>query len=246
LVQEVWRYDESLPTVESSSIIPVTIDHGREAEEGPSIVDLARRCGLAYVYVPSARNGPDNGSRPSVDKGNAVLSSVPLSSPIALDLPLEGGRKVAVAATVRAPGGEAVRFVSAHLDVASTLVRTLVTGNQTRARQALGLIDGLRRAERGGLAVSATVVGADLNTWVGNEASLRLMWGAFPESPPWDGLGTWRMGLPLDHMFFRRDPDIALDVEGYRRIPDRYGSDHHGRRFTLIHGVAGPSASDRR
>jgi len=241
LLQEVWRYDPGLPFVESSSVIPLTTDHGREVEGGPSLITVAERCGLAFVYVPSARNGPDTGTRPGVDKGNAVLSTLPLSSPVALDLPLEGGRKVAVGATVRAPGGERIRMVSVHLDVASTLVRTLVTGNQTRARQASGVIDGLEKAERDGPPTAATLVGADMNSWVGTETALQLMWRAFPESPAWDSLGTAMLGLPTDHVFFRRGRSVRLDGERYRRIEDRYGSDHHGRRFTLTYT---PGASE--
>ena len=240
LLQEVWRRDPSLPFVESSSIVPWTTDHGRPNADGPSIIAVAERCGLSFVYVPSARNGPDSGTRPSVDKGNAVLSTLLLSAPIALDLPIEGGRKVAVAATVRAPQGERVRLVSVHLDVASTLVRTLITGNQTRARQASGVIDGLRKAERDGPSTAATVVGADLNTWVGNETTLRLMWDAFPDSPAWDQLATALAGLPPDHMFFRSESSVPLTVESYGRIDDRYGSDHHGRRLRLIHTPVRP------
>jgi endonuclease/exonuclease/phosphatase family metal-dependent hydrolase len=232
LLQEVWRYSEELPQVEGSRIIPWTIDPGRAEGEDPDIVDAARRCGLALVYVPSARNGPDTGSRPNEDKGNAILSNVPLGVPLAIDLPLEGGRKVAVAATVQAPGGQGVRVVSAHLDVASTLVRTVLSGNQTRVRQAMGLVGGLARAEQDGYTADATIVGADMNTWAGNEATLTKMREAFPQSPAWDGLGT-RGPFPTDHIFFRARDTAAFGVEGYERVDDAYSSDHHARRMEL-------------
>ena len=239
LLQEVYRFSADLPVVESSESIPLTIDHhGERPGEEPDIVEVAQRCGLSFVYVPSARNGPDSGTRPHEDKGNAILATLPLTDPLALDLPYEGGRKVAVAATVRAPDGAALRVVSAHLDVASTLFRTLISGNQTRARQVSGLIDSLDRAQRDGLRVAATVVGGDLNTWAGNETTVKLMRRHFPESPAWDGLGT-RGSFPPDHMFFRRGAGVPLAIEGYRRIENAYHSDHNGRRLTVRYEAVG-------
>jgi endonuclease/exonuclease/phosphatase family metal-dependent hydrolase len=228
LLQEVWRYSEDLPEVERSRIVPWTIDPGRTTGEDPDIVEAAERCGLALVYVPSARNGPDSDVRPNEDKGNAILSNLPLATPLALDLPLEGGRKVAVAATVRSTDGQRLRVVSAHLDVASSLVRTVLSGNQTRVRQASGLVEGLARARSDGFEADATIVGADMNTWAGNEATLDRMWQAFPESPQWDGLGT-RGGFPTDHIFFRSAEGSGLRVAGYERVEDTYSSDHHPR-----------------
>jgi endonuclease/exonuclease/phosphatase family metal-dependent hydrolase len=248
LLQEAWRYSEDLPYTEGSRAVPWTIDEERDAwdpatprpilEGEHDIVETAVACGLSLVYVPSARNGPDTGGRPREDKGNAILSVLPLSTPIALDLPLEGGRKVAVAATVRGPGGERVRVVSSHLDVASTLVRALVSGNQTRSRQAKGLIDGLEQAERDGPLTDAVVVGGDFNAWIGSETTLKVMRDAFPDSPEWDGLGT-RGSFPPDHIFFRRSSSGALTVEGYQRIGELYGSDHNGRRLRLRYVTTG-------
>jgi len=235
LLQEAWRYSEDLPYVESSWRIPWTVDSDRTEGEDPDIVEAAERCGLSVVYVPSARNGPDTDSRPQEDKGNAILSTVPLTAPIAIDLPLEGGRKVAVAATLYASRGERVRVVSVHLDVASTLVRALLTGNQTRVRQTRGLIDGLRKAEDDGPLAAITLVGADMNTWAGNETSLKLMWEAFPHSPPYDGLGTGRGDFPLDHIFFRRGSFRTFSIRDYERIEERYGSDHNPRRLSVVY-----------
>lgn len=237
LLQEVWRYSANLPEAPPSRFIPWTIDPDG-SDEGPDIVEVAERCGLALVYVPSARNGPDTDSRPHEDKGNAILSSLPLADPIALDLPLEGGRKVAVAATVSGDEGCGLRVVSVHLDVASTLVRTVLSGNQTRVRQAMGIVDGLARAEEDGYDVDGTLVGADMNTWAGNEAALQRMREAFPESPEWDGLDT-RGGFPADHVFFRTGAGSALTVGAYARVEETYGSDHHPRRASVTCGGAG-------
>ncbi len=234
LVQEAWRRSERMPVVEGGSNVPWTVDPDRGPDGGADIVEVARRCGLALLYVPSARNGPDSGDRPREDKGNAVLSSVPLTAPIAFDLPFEAGRKVAVAATVRAPGGERVRVVSTHFDVASTLTRTLMSGNQTRARQADGLIDGLRKAEDDGPLNAVTLVGGDFNSWSAHETAVRRMRAAFPDSPGWDGLATWMpLQLPVDHFFFRRGPFDNVTVSEYGRLEDDYGSDHVGRRIVI-------------
>ncbi len=245
LVQEAWRHSEAMPGAVDRSVVPWTVDPDRSASGGHDVVSIAERCGLALVYVPSARNGPDTGERPKEDKGNAILSSLPLSAPIALDLPFEAGRKVAVAASVRAPGGERLRVVSVHLDVASTLVRTLTSGNQTRARQAAGLIDGLRKAERDGPLNAITVVGGDFNTWVANESALKRMREAFPHSPEWDGLPTWRpFSFPVDHMFFRRGPFENVTVTQYRRLDRHYGSDHFGRGLTVEYQALPPRELD--
>lgn len=238
LLQEVWRRSDDLPFVEDGDDIPWTIDPDMGAE-APDVIEAAERCGLAYLFVPSARNGPDSGARPREDKGNAIFTSLSFNAPIALDLPFEGGRKVAVGVTTRGPGRERVRFVSTHLDVASSLLRTLATGNQTRARQALGLIDGVARAEDDGPNTQVAVVGGDFNTWAGNESALGYMREAFPQSPAWDGRGT-RGAFPADHIFFRRRAYTQYEVEGYERIDEAYGSDHQGRRLTVTYRSGEP------
>ena len=235
MLQEAWRRSESLPLVDDSPEVPWMMGPSGDVPAEADIVRIAERCGLALVYVPSARNGPDTGPRPREDKGNAILSTLPLTDPVALDLPLEAGRKVAVGATVAAPDGAWVRMVAVHLDVASTFVRTLLTGNQTRARQTAGLIEGLEQAEADGPPVRGTVVGSDLNTWAANETALRLMRRAFPQSPEWDQFGT-RGTYPADHIHLRHDPGVPLRLTDYRRIENSYGSDHHGRRATLWQG----------
>jgi len=238
LLQEAWRRSGDLPSVERNQLVPWTVDPERQ-QPVLDVVGVARACGLALLYVPSARNGPDDGPHADEDKGNAILSTLPLTAPIALELPFEAGRKVAVAANVRAPGGERVRLVSAHLDVASTLFRTLVSGNQTRARQAKGLIDGLEKAERDGPLTGVVVVGGDFNSLAGNESALKHMRAAFPQSPEWDGLPTWLpLSFPVDHIFFRRSGFTNFTIEGYRRIEEAYGSDHLGRRLEISYESA--------
>ena len=232
MLQEVWRRSDDLPRVPGGDRVPWTLGPDLP-NDALDIVETAERCGLAYLYVPSSRNGPDDDRRPREDRGNAILTTLPFTAPIAFDLPHEGGRKVAVALTSNSPRGARVRFVSTHFDVASTLLRTLITGNQTRPRQALGLIDGIAEAEDDGPLTQVVLVGGDFNTWAGNESTLQIMRRDFPDSPEWDDRGT-RGSFPADHIFFRRRAYTQFELAGYARIEDTYGSDHNGRRVTLI------------
>ena len=130
-----------------------------------------------------------------------------------------------VVATIPRPSGERIRVVSVHLDVASTLSRTLISGNATRLRQALGLVAALDSMES-----LTTVVGGDFNTWSAGESALRRLASHFPDSPPWDGHPT-RGPFPPDHILFRTVGGSQIDLveSSYRRIDESYGSDHVGR-----------------
>jgi endonuclease/exonuclease/phosphatase family metal-dependent hydrolase len=236
LVQEAYRRSTVLPPVGSSSLVPPTIDPEAPGEQEMDITELAEVCGLSLAYVPSMRNGPDSGTRPHEDKGNAILSNLPLASPVAIDLPFETYRRVAVGAELDV-GGRLVRLVSVHLDVSALPYRLLVSGNQSRARQASGLIEALDSLNAERFADGGTVVGGDLNSWASQETAVRLMRRAFPESPPDDGLAT-RGVFPTDHVFFRTEAD-DMQVSTYRVLESDYGSDHRGRALLLTRGEAG-------
>ena len=236
LLQEVYRASASLPEARSGPTIPWRIEPDPPPGGRRDIVDVAELCGLALLYVPSARNGPDEPGQVAEDKGNAILSTLPLAALAAIELPFEAGRKVAVVATIPGPNGERIRVVSVHLDVASTLARTLVSGNATRLRQALGLVAALDSMEN-----LTTVVGGDFNTGSGDESALKRLAIHFPDSPPWDGQPT-RGPFPADHILFRTVGGGRIDlVEGsYRRIDGRYGSDHVARIVWLRAFDTGP------
>ena len=225
LLQEVYRLSATLPEVSPGPTIPWRIDSDPRPGGPRDIVEVAERCGLALLYVPSARNGPTEPGRRPEDKGNAVLSTLPLTDLAAIELPFEASRKVAVVATVRGPGGERIRVTSVHLDLASTLARTLISGNTTRLRQAMGFAEALESTES-----SITIVGGDFNTWSASEATLRRLALRFPDSPPWDGRPT-RGPFPTDHILFRTVQGSRIDLveDSYRRLEETYGSDHAGR-----------------
>lgn len=68
-------------------------------------------------------------------------------------------------------------------------------------------------------------LGADLNTWLGPvEPSARELLRHFPASSTLDRARTFAHGLLLDYLFFRAPVSWSAH---YRRVPNRYGSDHH-------------------
>ena len=236
LLQEVYRASSRLPEVRAGPNIPWRIEPDPPPGGRRDIPDVAEQCGLALFYVPSARNGPDEPGRLPEDKGNAILSTLPLADLAAIELPFESGRKVAVVATIPGPSGEPIRVVSVHLDVASTLTRTLISGNATRLRQALGFALALESMDN-----LATVVGGDFNTWSADESALKRLAIYFPDSPPWDGRPT-RGPFPPDHILYRTVQGSRIDlVEGsYRRFDETYGSDHAARIVWLRGQDTGP------
>lgn len=239
LIQEAHRRSEAIPAAPPSFRVARRIVPESPPAGWPDIVELARRCGLALYYEPSQRNGPETIEGRREDKGNAILSTLPLRDLMAIELPFEAGRKVAVGATVEGSGGAKLRLVSVHLDVSSPLYRTLSTGNTGRLRQSLGLLEALALAETSGAPLRpcgatphpiATVAAGDFNTSSASESALDQMRLCFPESPPWDGKAT-RASFPTDFIFYRQAGDGRIRyLEGSeRRIDELYGSDHHAR-----------------
>jgi endonuclease/exonuclease/phosphatase family metal-dependent hydrolase len=247
LLQEAFRRSTALPPLDDPGLAARKASHDPHPGGDPDTVELARLCGLAAFYVPSGRNGVDSPGEIPSDKGNAILSSLPLSDFLAVENPFETERKVAVAASVAIPGGEPLRLVSAHLEVSTTFRRAVLTGNQTRLRQAGGLIEGLDEHELSEGRHPPTLIGGDFNTWSGGESALRRLHMAYPDSPEWDGHST-RGPFPTDHIFFRRGMDgaptdngsVELARESYRRT-DRFHSSDHQARFVWLRIGVGPT-----
>lgn len=239
LIQEAFRKSDQLPTVADGPGVVPAIDARPEDGDRVDVESLARRCGLSLLYVPSMRNGAENGAG-AEDRGNAVLSTLDLESPAAIELPFEAQRRVAVAATVRGPEGTPLLLVSLHFDVAAPLMRTLRTGNATRARQGLGLLGALAVLPDSG---SASLIGGDFNTWSESETVIQWMSEAFPDSPPAEGEPT-RGAFPADHIFFRSvGSGITLDTTRYLTYDDAHSSDHKARGVVLCFcDVAEPQA----
>jgi endonuclease/exonuclease/phosphatase family metal-dependent hydrolase len=179
---------------------------------------VAASLGLGVYYVPAMRNGAPHETRE--DRGNAILSTLPLSDLTAIELPFERQRRVAIEATVHGTSttGEAwtLRVTNVHLDNRAPAKRLWLFATISRVRQARGLLDGMR-------ATGAAVLGGDLNSWGGfNDTAYRTIAERLPMEVD-DRRATFHGLARLDHLLFRL-PD-GWTVETARL--ERYGSDHH-------------------
>ncbi len=230
LVQEAGRRLADPIAVTDPDLASKRRTHPPNPRGDPDIVGVARMCGLALAFVPSGRNGADVQGDPSQDKGNAVLSTLPLSDLFAIEGPFETERKVTLGVTVGEPDYGILRVLSAHLEVTSGFFRTFTTGNRTRLGQALGILEALAIHEAAEPRSMPTIIGGDFNTWSGMDSALKAFREAFPDYPEWDGQDT--MGpFPTDHIFFRRSDGGGADIipDTYRRIESTHSSDHHSR-----------------
>ncbi len=242
LLQEAYRAGADLPRDPSPNAVPHRIAPSPSGDPRIDVVALARELGLALLYVPSMRNGMEAAVDESLaeDRGNAILSSLPLSDPLALELPFQAQRRVPVLATVSGRTGRGerwrLRVAAVHLDNRTAWRRPLASLGAARTEQARVLAAALAREP-------TLVVGADLNTWSWSvlEGAVRHLRQQFPATPPEPRQGTYELlGITrrLDHMFFRLPPGWQAAVE---RVNDRYGSDHYPllARIVMPRGMTG-------
>ena len=217
LLQEVFRSGDDIPERAVGSEYADALGGSRADRE---IDDVARGLGMWLYYVPSMRNGAPG--RRNEDRGNAILSSIPLYDFVAIELPFQRQRRVAVGATVRGmtrDGREwALRLASAHLDNMAGTRHVWIGGEFARARQARGLRQALASQ-------TPTVLAGDFNTWFGfsDQAYVETL-REYPDTRVADGRSTFRGLLRLDHVFYRLARGWRADV---RRGASSAGSDHH-------------------
>lgn len=228
LLQEATRRDRAVPArVPRGYPVPRAIAPRRGLRDA----DIRRfaDAGYAVLYAPSMRNGLARTPDSAEDRGNAIVSPLPLADPRVIELPLERQRRVVAAAAIdgRTTSGVPWRLdlVNVHLDTALALLHGGPFA--ARRRQAAALIDALRLPERETNGGGPTVLAGDLNTWRGDgEAAVRLLARAFPDTPAAARVSTWRGPLgvhaALDHIFVRG----AVAASPVIRAPDRLGSDH--------------------
>jgi endonuclease/exonuclease/phosphatase family metal-dependent hydrolase len=220
LIQEAYRSDGSLPPAQGRA--------GRVSDRGAQedIVQTARQLNLSLRYAPSMRNGP----LPS-DRGNAVLSSLPLSDAHAVELPLVLQRRVAVSAEL-ALGEYRLQLVSAHLDPRGPPGHQWL-GLAGRERQARHLISSLSG--------DTVILGADLNLGRGRyEQAWRLLseagftFGVPAAVPAWRHTFHALPRLVLDYLLVRDRSRLIRQARVHRldeHPNDRgsrvFGSDHH-------------------
>ena len=181
------------------------------------IVAVATRLGLHLAYAPSMRNGTDCAREPREDRGNAILSTLPISNVAVIELPFAQQRRVALAATVGG-GRRAIHVMSIHFDT--------IFGHQRmgegiwQAAQILGWTDRF-------------VIAGDFNTTLPGDGGRARMRERFKELDCGKG-GTHELGRRLDRAFVASgDPALACATER-----DRFGSDHHP--LVALVPVSGP------
>jgi len=226
LLQEAYRRDAAVPS-HMLRWHPVPDRIAARTGRGPDVVHVSRDEGVALLYAPSMRNGIIDVDRE--DRGNAILSTLPLGGVTVVELPLQRQRRVAPAAVIagHTTGGLpwTLRVVDVHLDTALALLH----GGPFAARR--------RQAETLAAAIAATapradhlttIVAGDFNTVMGaREPAIAYLRRVFPDGPAPLQRPTFRGPLGfhanLDHVFVAgRVKSITV-----RRLPDRFGSDHY-------------------
>lgn len=223
LLQEAFRSGTAIPDQAPHGVpIPRRIEEFPPKGPRQDIVEAAQALGLGVFYVPSMRNGAAKGSS-AEDRGNAILSTLPLSTLTGIELPFERQRRIAASATVtgvdEAGNRWQVRVVSAHLNATASARRLWMFSAGLRARQARHLAGVLANGD------VPTVVGSDLNAWAGgaSEPACSELRAHFPQTPPPLGQPTFRGGRMLDYVFLRVPAAWSGQLS---TIDDFFGSDH--------------------
>ena len=219
LLQETFRRGSEVP-VPGNVSVPRRISPPISAMD---IEDLARELGWWMYYVPSMRNGNRVGAD-AEDRGNAILSSLPLADLEAVELPFVVQRRVALIATVTdAQSKPKLRVAVAHLDTRAPLFKGWILGGPAaRNRQAYGIVAALGKFQNDNLPL---VLGSDLNSVFGSAESAVATLSKAIARIDCGKQGTHTSGFVLDHVFARipgssRTPECT-------RIDQTFGSDHH-------------------
>ncbi len=228
LLQEVHRSGPAVPDCPPLSGIGSTRIENLPRHGWRTGIDaLAEKMGLALYYVPSMRNGSPCADEWPEDRGNAILSTLPLSRLRAFELPFERERRVAVAARLhgnsRCESPWSLDWVNVHLDPRSVGWRFHRSFGAGRARQTEWLLRAFKEE-------TPTLVGGDFNTWTRGEnepavCHMRTRFRAPSESPGDGTLSVSRFlpSLKLDHVFFRLPRGWRYEC---RILKQSYGSDH--------------------
>ncbi len=223
LLQEALRQDDSVPQRSNGFAARDLVTRTRPTQD---IVEVARQLGWNLRYAPSMRNGPGRS-----DRGNAILTPLPLGPMVAIELPFALQRRVAVSATTEI-AGRTVRLVSAHLDPRGPVGYKWL-GAAARHRQTAHLLDEMDDP--------TVILGADLNLGRGRaEAAWRILMehdfvhGVPPAPPVWRHTYHSLPRLVIDYILVRnREGSIRgaevrrVDEHPRDRGPTVFGSDHH-------------------
>jgi endonuclease/exonuclease/phosphatase family metal-dependent hydrolase len=217
LLQEAFRAGADVPGSYPADLrVPSSI---RPRRPTPDIVGIAERFGMSVAYVPSMRNGPATALTDREDRGNALLSTEPLTDVLAIELPFGKQRRVAVAATVTPRSTLApMRVVAVHFDT---------NGDRVLQAEALG--------ERiSSLTELPLIVGGDFNARRGldDRTVATVSRHVRLESCGTHRTNRWplRVDVPLffvvgrlDFMFSTLAPDVTRSCQ---TLSHAYDSDH--------------------
>jgi endonuclease/exonuclease/phosphatase family metal-dependent hydrolase len=223
LIQEAFRQDDTVPERSNGFAARELVTRLRPRQD---IVDVARRLRWNLRYVPSMRNGAERS-----DRGNAILTPLPLGPAEPVELPFALQRRVAVGAETTV-SGRRLRLLSAHLDPRGPVGHKWL-GAAARGNQTAHLLSALED--------STVVLGADLNLGRGRaERAWRLLaeqgfeHGVPPVPPTWRHTYHALPRLVIDYILVRnREGAIRscrvsrVDEDAADRGPSVFGSDHH-------------------
>ena len=230
LLQELYRGGTDVPPFMPGSRTAFAI-----LPRNPHATDARRYAaslGLSVLYVPSMRNGASL----LEDRGNAIISTEPLLDPLALELPLERQRRVAISTAIQVTINERptrLELFNAHLEPLSS-PKSLWVFRNPRRPQARAILDLLKTPRfHNGEASVGTVLGGDFNIVQRgiNEEAYRnaRKWSTSLASE--NQRNTHAMGR-IDHLFFKLDKGWSARTE---RLDNRFGSDHYPVLGTFTH-----------
>jgi endonuclease/exonuclease/phosphatase family metal-dependent hydrolase len=216
LLQETFRGGADVPEQSPRGLSPPRAIRPRRP--ALDVAGIANTFGLSVAYVPSMRNGRATTIEEREDRGNAVLSTEPLSDIRAIELPFGKQRRVAVAATVTPRRSSPIRVVATHFDTSGD-----------RVRQADALVERL-----GPLLDLPVIVGGDLNARRGfdDRAVTAVSRVVALESCGTGRTSRWPLRLDLllfflvgrhDFLFSTLAPEVSRRCQ---TLPDPHDSDH--------------------
>ena len=240
LLQEAYRQDSSVPVniqphAKAGNNIHVSTPRGSRVD----IITVARNHGLGLFYVPSMRNGRQDNTNIPEDRGNAILSTIPLSCLMVVELPLERQRRTAMAANIEGVTETniswKIQLVNVHLENRTSGLMFFRGFSIARLNQITELLKILPEEK-------IAVIAGDFNTWFREvkEPTIRHMENFFNRLKIISNCGSQKIPRKrytlfpdrlVDYLFFRIPENWR--AEKYY-VDNYYGSDHYPLITRLI------------